>query len=127
MNSRATLTIGAVLLALATLCGALGAHALATRLPPERLHVWDTAARYHFLQSLGLLVIGLCLRAQPAALLRGAAALMVAGVLLFSGSLYALALGAPDALGFLTPFGGLAWIAAWLLFAAGIWRQQIKE
>jgi uncharacterized membrane protein YgdD (TMEM256/DUF423 family) len=72
-------------------------------------------------------VIGLCLRAQPAALLRGAAALMVAGVLLFSGSLYALALGAPDALGFLTPFGGLAWIAAWLLFAAGIWRQQIKE
>lgn len=127
MNSRATLTTGAVLLALATLCGALGAHALAARLPPERLHVWDTAARYHFLQSLGLLVIGLCLRVQPTTLLRTAAALMVAGVLLFSGSLYALALGAPDVLGFLTPCGGLAWIAAWLLFAAGVWRQPIKE
>lgn len=127
MNSRATLTIGAVLLALATLCGALGAHALATRLPPERLHVWNTAARYHFLQSLGLMVIGLYLRAQPAAALHGAAALMVAGVVLFCGSLYALALGAPAALGLVTPLGGLAWIAAWLLFAAGVWRQQSKE
>ena len=127
MNSRATLTIGAVLLALATLCGALGAHALAARLPPERLHVWDTAARYHFLQCLGLLVIGLCLRAQPTALLRAAAVLMVAGVFLFSGSLYALALGASPVLGFLTPVGGLAWIAAWLLFAAGIWRRPITE
>lgn len=127
MNSRATLTTGAVLLALATLCGALGAHALATRLPPERLHVWDTAARYHFLQSLGLMVIGLYQRAQPAAALHGAAALMVAGVVLFCGSLYALALGAPAALGPFTPLGGLAWIAAWLLFAAAVGRQQSKE
>ena len=127
MNSRATLTTAAVLLALATLCGALGAHALAARLPPERLHAWDTAARYHFLQSLGLMVIGLCLRARPAAALRGAAALLVAGVALFCGSLYALALGAPAALGLLTPLGGLAWIAAWLLFAAGVWRQRSKE
>ncbi|HYM28965.1 MAG TPA: DUF423 domain-containing protein [Steroidobacteraceae bacterium] len=127
MNSRTTLTTGAVLLALATLCGALGAHALAARLPPERAHLWDTAARYHFLQSLGLMVIGLCLRAQPAAALRGAAALMVAGVVLFSGSLYALALGAPAAFGLLTPLGGLAWIAAWLLLAIGVWRQQARE
>ncbi len=127
MNSRTTLTTAAVLLALATLCGALGAHALAARLPPERLHVWDTAARYHFMQSLGLAVIGLCLRAQPVVALRGAAALMVAGTVLFSGSLYALALGAPAALGLFTPLGGLAWIAAWLLFAAGVWRPQSKE
>jgi uncharacterized membrane protein YgdD (TMEM256/DUF423 family) len=92
--------------------------------------VWDTAVRYHFFQALGLIGVGLALRglegaaaAAPAArALRTAAALIVAGVILFCGSLYALALGAPRALGALTPLGGLAWIAAWLLFAWGVWR-----
>jgi uncharacterized membrane protein YgdD (TMEM256/DUF423 family) len=59
---------------------------------------------------------------RAAGVLRAAAALIVSGVVLFSGSLYALALGAPRALGILTPLGGLAWIAAWLLFAWGVWR-----
>jgi len=118
------------LLALATACGAFGAHALKGQLPPERLQVWETAVRYHFFQSLGLIGVGLTLRAlesgaamlRAAGVLRAAAALIISGVVLFSGSLYALALGAPRALGVLTPLGGLAWIAAWLLFAWGVWR-----
>jgi uncharacterized membrane protein YgdD (TMEM256/DUF423 family) len=119
-----------VLLALATVCGAFGAHALKGLLPAERLQVWDTAVRYNFFQALGLIGVGLTLRAleggagvsRSAAALRAAAALIVSGIILFSGSLYALALGAPRAFGVLTPLGGLAWIAAWLLFAWGVWR-----
>jgi len=119
-----------VLLALATACGAFGAHTLKGHLPAERLQLWETAVRYHFFQALGLIGVGLTLRAleggagvsRGAAALRAAGALIVSGIILFSGSLYALALGAPRALGVLTPLGGLAWIAAWLLFAWGVWR-----
>ena len=128
--SARTLALAGVLLALATVCGAFGAHALKSHLAPERLQVWDTAVRYQFFQGLGLLGVGLAWRllgsgvatARAATALRAAAVLIGAGVLLFSGSLYALALGAPRALGVLTPLGGLAWIAAWLLFAWGVWR-----
>ena len=120
--SGRVLALAALLLALATACGAFGAHALKSQLPPERLQVWDTAVRYHFFHALGLLGVALTLRSLDSGALRVAAALIVAGIVLFSGSLYALALGAPRALGALTPLGGLAWIAAWLLFAWGAWR-----
>ena len=130
MSSTRALAAAGVLLALATVCGAFGAHALKGQLSAERLQLWDTAVRYHFFQALGLIGVGLTLRLveggsgmpRAAGALRAAAALIVSGVVLFSGSLYALALGAPRALGVLTPLGGLAWIAAWLLFAWGVWR-----
>jgi len=122
VSSGRTLALAGVLLALATACGAFGAHALRGQLAPERLQVWDTAVRYHFFHALGLLGVALTLRSLDSGALRVAAALIVAGIVLFSGSLYALALGAPRALGALTPLGGLAWIAAWLLFAWGAWR-----
>ena len=121
MTSSRTLAIAGLLLALATACGAFGAHALRNQLAPERLQLWDTAVRYQFFQALGLLGVGLALRSLDVGALRAAAALIVAGVILFSGSLYALSLGAPRALGVLTPFGGLALIAGWLLFAFGVW------
>jgi uncharacterized membrane protein YgdD (TMEM256/DUF423 family) len=128
--SGRALAVAGVLLALATAFGAFGAHALKGQLPAERLQLWDTAVRYHFFQSLGLIGVGLTLRAlegaptilRAAPTLRAAALLIVSGIVLFSGSLYALALGAPRPLGVLTPLGGLAWIAAWLLFAWGVWR-----
>ena len=130
MSSTRALAAAGVLLALATVCGAFGAHALKGQLSAERLQVWDTAVRYHFFQALGLIGVGLTLRvleggagvSRADGALRAAAALIVSGIILFSGSLYALALGAPRALGVLTPLGGLAWIAAWLLFAWGVWR-----
>jgi uncharacterized membrane protein YgdD (TMEM256/DUF423 family) len=123
VNSARTLAAAGVLLALATACGAFGAHALKTQLAPERLQLWETAVRYQFFQALGLLGIGLTLRVIPAAALRAAAALMLAGVVLFCGSLYALSFGGPRLLGALTPLGGLAWIGGWLMFAYGAWRH----
>ena len=124
MNSARALAAAGLLLALATVCGAFGAHSLKGQLSPERLQLWETAVRYHFFQALGLMGVGLTQRALEggAGMLRAAGALIVGGIFLFAGSLYALALGAPRALGVLTPLGGLAWIAAWLLFAWGVWR-----
>jgi uncharacterized membrane protein YgdD (TMEM256/DUF423 family) len=122
VTSGRALALAGVLLALATMCGAFGAHALKPHLAPERLQLWDSAVRYHFFQALGLLGVGLALRSVDSGALRAAASLIAAGVVLFSGSLYALSLGAPRALGVLTPLGGLAWIGGWLVFAWGAWR-----
>ena len=123
MSSGRALAVAGLLLALATACGAFGAHALKGQLTPERLQLWDTAVRYQFFQSLGLIGVGLVLRSLDSGPLRAAAMLIVIGVVLFSGSLYALSLGAPRALGVLTPLGGLTWIGGWLLFAYATWRH----
>ncbi len=119
--SRWILAAAGLLLAAATVLGALGAHALSARLPPDRLRVFDTAVRYHFYHALGLLAIGLAARADSA-LVRWAAALIIAGIVLFSGSLYALSFGAPRGIGVVTPVGGVLLITAWVLFAAGALR-----
>ena len=126
MNSSRTLAIAGLLLALASVCGAFGAHAWRGQLAPERLQLWDTAVRYQFFQSLGLVGVGLALRSIDTRMLRAAAALIAAGVVLFCGSLYGLGLGAPRLVGVLTPLGGLAWIGGWLLFAWGAWRHQAR-
>jgi uncharacterized membrane protein YgdD (TMEM256/DUF423 family) len=122
VNSGRTLALAGLLLALATACGAFGAHALKSQLAPDRLQVWETAVRYHFFQSLGLLAVGLALRGIDNGAVRAAAALIALGIVLFCGSLYALALGGPRLLGMVTPLGGLAWIAGWLCFAWGVLR-----
>jgi uncharacterized membrane protein YgdD (TMEM256/DUF423 family) len=122
-QGRWALTAAGVLLALATGAGALGAHTLKSHWAPERLDVYDTAVRYQFYHSLGLLGIGLVLRASDLGALRAAAMLIVAGIILFCGSLYALTLGAPRIIGAVTPLGGLALIAGWAAFAYGIWRS----
>jgi uncharacterized membrane protein YgdD (TMEM256/DUF423 family) len=127
VTSGRALALAGVLLALATACGAFGAHFLQGHLAPEWLQVWDTAVRYHFFQSLGLLGVGLTLRTLDAAALRAAAVLIAGGVVAFSGSLYALALGAPRTVGVLTPLGGLAWIAGWLLFAWGVGAHGTRD
>jgi len=123
VTSARTLAAAGLLLALATACGAFGAHSLRTTLAPARLELWETAVRYQFLQSLGLIGVALVLRSCDSAPLRAAAALIIVGVVLFCGSLYALSLGAPRAVGAFTPLGGLAWIAGWLAFAWGAWRS----
>jgi uncharacterized membrane protein YgdD (TMEM256/DUF423 family) len=126
VNSSRTLAIAGLLLALASVCGAFGAHAWRGQLAPERLQLWDTAVRYQFFQSLGLVGVGLALRSIDTRMLRAAAALIAAGVVLFCGSLYGLSLGAPRLVGVLTPLGGLAWIGGWLLFAWGAWRHEAR-
>ena len=124
MSSGRVLAVAGLLLALATVLGAFGAHALKAQLAPDRLQVYETAVRYHFLHALGLLGIGLTLRFVPTAPVRWAAILVLVGVVLFSGSLYALTFGAPaSVLWPVTPLGGLALIAGWISYAVGLWRS----
>ncbi|HEY6483892.1 MAG TPA: DUF423 domain-containing protein [Steroidobacteraceae bacterium] len=123
VDGRKTLALAGVLIALATLLGAFGAHALKTQLSADQLQVYDTAVRYQLLNALGLLAIGVLLRSIDSDGLRWSALLVLAGILLFSGSLYLLTFGAPRLLGILTPLGGVLLLAGWLLFAAAMLRH----
>ncbi|HEY2401347.1 MAG TPA: DUF423 domain-containing protein [Steroidobacteraceae bacterium] len=123
MDARKTLATAGALIALATVLGAFGAHALKAHLSPDKLAVYETAVRYHFIHALGLLVIGVLLRSADGELLRWSATLVLVGIILFSGSLYLLTFGAPRLLGVVTPLGGLALIGGWGLFAVTMWRQ----
>src|SRR5262245_163492 len=111
--------IGAVLLALAVGLGAFGAHGLRSRLDAYSMGLWEKAVFYHFVHALGLLVVALLPRTRTFAETAASNVcwLLFAGVLIFSGSLYALALTAVPTLGAITPIGGLAFLAAWLLLA----------
>lgn len=124
MNARWCLMSAAVALALAVSMGAFGAHALKARLAADALAVYQTAVQYHFWHALGLVVVGLLWQQHPQwALLGWVAWLLLAGIVLFSGSLYALALTGMRGLGAITPIGGSAFIAAWLLLAHIVWRE----
>ena len=124
-DARWILTAGGLLIAAATVLGALGAHTLQTRLAPERLQVYETAVRYHFYHALGLLAIGLAARVADSRLIRPAAILVIAGIILFSGSLYALTFGAPRLTGVITPVGGVALILGWIVFAVAVQRGTL--
>lgn len=111
--------IGSAALALAVMLGAFGAHALRGRLDAYFIDVYERAVFYHFIHALGLLVVGMMPRAG---ILSDSAAtwvslLLLGGIVIFCGSLYALAITGVRALGAITPIGGLAFIAAWLLLA----------
>lgn len=95
--------------------GAFGAHALKARLAADSLAVYQTAVQYHFWHALALLGVALAWpHFSDHAWLRASGWLFAAGLLLFCGSLYALALGAPRQLGLVTPFGGAAFVLGWL-------------
>jgi uncharacterized membrane protein YgdD (TMEM256/DUF423 family) len=123
MDARKTLAVAGALIALATILGAFGAHALKAHMTQDKLLVYETAVRYHFIHALGLLAIGVLLRSADGEMLRWSVTLLVVGIALFSGSLYWLTFGAPRWVGIVTPVGGLALIAGWMLFAATMWRQ----
>ena len=110
---------GAVLLALAVMIGAFGAHALQDRLDAYSKGIYETGVMYHFFHALGLLVVSFLPRIGALSESRAAwvCGLLLAGVILFSGSLYGLALSGVRMLGAVTPLGGVAFIAAWLLLA----------
>ena len=117
--------LGSVAMLLAVAMGAFGAHALKELLPAERMAVYQTAVNYHVYHALGLLAIGaLALRIPDAAWLRAAGLLMGSGLLLFSGSLYALALSGVRGLGAITPLGGVAFLLAWLALALAVFRSD---
>jgi len=123
MSARLSLSLAALLLFAAVGLGAFGAHALKARLAPDMQAIWQTAVQYHAWHALGLLALGLFTMQRPEAPGASLAAwLFVAGIVLFSGSLYALALSGVRGLGAVTPFGGVAFLAGWLAFAWAAWR-----
>ncbi len=108
---------------LSVAAGAFGAHALKARLPPDLLAVFETGARYQMYHALAIVLVALLqARGAPTALLAWSGWLFVAGTVLFSGSLYVLALSGMRWWGAVTPLGGLAFLGGWLLLALAGFR-----
>lgn len=116
------LLCGAVYGLLGVALGAFGAHALRTRLSPDLLAAWKTGVEYQFYHALALLLLGLLARQVETPLLTVAGAGFALGILLFSGSLYALALTGMRPLGAITPLGGLLFLVGWGGLIAAVWR-----
>ncbi len=119
------LVAAAVLGGLGVALGAFGAHVLKPVLPLQVMTIFETAVRYHLFHTLALLGTALLLEQHPrqARALRWTAWLFLAGIVLFSGSLYGVSLSDLRLFRWLTPLGGLAWVAAWVLLAVTFWRQ----
>ncbi len=115
---------GAVFALIGVAAGAFGAHSLKTVLAPDMLAVFDTAVRYQMYHALGLFVVGWALTQANHAGFRFAGWLFIGGILLFSGSLYALSLTGIRWLGAVTPLGGVAFLAGWGLLAWGCWSHR---
>jgi len=111
--------IGAVFLALAVITGAFGAHGLKDKLDAYSMSVWEKAVFYHFIHAMGVLVVSLLPRTGtfPLSAASTVCWLLTAGILVFSGSLYLLAVTGVHTLGAITPIGGVCFIAAWLVLA----------
>jgi len=111
--------VAAILLALAVAIGAFGAHGLRGRLDAYSMDIYERAVLYHFIHALGLLIVSTLPR--PSQLVCW---LLLTGIILFSGSLYILAVTGIKTLGAVTPFGGLSFIAAWILLAISAARKS---
>lgn len=115
------LSIGAVNAALAVMLGAFGAHGLKENVSAELLDIFQTGVQYHFYHALGMLAVGIIAYHLPeSGFLKWSGWLMLAGILLFSGSLYLMTFTGARWLGAVTPFGGTAFIAAWILLAIAV-------
>jgi uncharacterized membrane protein YgdD (TMEM256/DUF423 family) len=124
MNARLALTLAGIFMFAAVGLGAFGAHALKAHLDPAMTAVWQTAVQYHAWHALALLGVGSVMLQWPGR--RGlavAAWLFAAGIALFAGSLYAVALTGVHGLGMITPFGGVAFLAGWAVLAWTAWRS----
>lgn len=104
--------------------GAFGAHGLKTKLAADMLQVYQTGVEYHFYHALGILLIGVIAGFYPnASGVQWAGWALFVGILLFSGSLYVLALSGIKWLGAITPIGGLAFIIGWVMLVVSLYRQ----
>jgi len=117
------LLAGSLNMLLAVALGAFGAHGLKGRVTPEMLSAWQTGVLYHLAHALGLLLVAVLTHLLPqASLLRPAGWTMLAGAVLFSGSLYLMVLTGTRQLGMITPLGGVAFLVAWGLIALSALR-----
>lgn len=126
--SRFFIVMGAIFAALSVMLGAFGAHALSEQLVGRSADVWQTAVQYQFFHSIGLIIIGiLLLLLTTPKLFRLAGFLFLIGTILFSGSLYLIALLSVKNLGLVTPLGGLFFIVGWiLLICAALLSTRIR-
>ena len=122
MNDRQVVVAASLNLFIAVAAGAFGAHALKGALPPEMLATWQTAVSYQTTHGLGMMGIALLMGRFGTILLSRAAFFMLIGIILFSGSLYLLALTGQREFGILTPFGGAAFLLAWLMVMRAAWK-----
>ncbi|MEX2572466.1 MAG: DUF423 domain-containing protein [Gemmatimonadota bacterium] len=114
--------VGSLLALLAVAAGAFGAHALRERLSEDLLAVFETGARYHMYHALALLAAGWAVNQWSGAYATAAGWLFIVGIVIFSGSLYVLALTGVRWLGAITPIGGAAFLVGWLCLALAAWR-----
>lgn len=123
MTERQLVIAASLLLLTGVGAGAFGAHALKRLLTPELLPIWQTAVLYQLIHGVGILAIAALGARFSSPLLAYAATLMMAGTLVFSGSLYVLVLSGTKWLGAITPLGGLAFIVAWAMVALAAYRS----
>lgn len=126
MLDRHLIASGAFLMLLAVAFGAFGAHALKPHLSADMLAIWHTAVLYQMVHALGCIACGILMprdsqRSKSIALAGG---LMLTGILIFSGSLYLLALTGQRWLGAVTPIGGVAFFAAWGILGWAVWKGE---
>ncbi|MFV8826269.1 DUF423 domain-containing protein [Alkalihalobacterium sp. APHAB7] len=117
------IVLGSIAAALGVALGAFGAHGLEGRLTEHYIKIYQTGVQYHMYHALGLTLIGLIsLKGVESSLVHWAGWLIVLGIILFSGSLYVLAITGISKLGMITPLGGVAFIAGWVLLAISMFR-----
>jgi uncharacterized membrane protein YgdD (TMEM256/DUF423 family) len=121
-TARLFLTLGALIGFLSVAFGAFGAHMLRDQLSPHMFEIYNKAVHYQMLHALALLFSGLLMNLAPSRSLRWAGSCFLLGILLFSGSLYALSLSGIHTLGAITPLGGLSFLTGWLLLAIAGWN-----
>jgi uncharacterized membrane protein YgdD (TMEM256/DUF423 family) len=124
---RPFLILGALFAGFGVAAGAFGSHGLREVLAPDRLAIFETGVRYQMYHALALLALGVLLARDDRPLFRHAAWSFVIGIILFSGSLYVLALTGMRWSGAITPLGGVAFLVGWVLVVAGALRKPPKN
>lgn len=127
-HARSILITGAALAFVGVALGAFGAHALKARLAADMLAVYQTGVQYHLAHAIGIVLVGILVQMVPASKwLPMAAWTMTAGIIIFSGSLYLLSVTGLRMLGAVTPLGGIAFLAAWLMVAIGVVKANAAK
>ncbi|AET61196.1 DUF423 domain-containing protein [Paenibacillus terrae] len=118
---KVLLLLGCIMMFLAVVLGAFGAHALKKRLSADMMSIFQTGIQYHIAHGLGLILLGVVAgNWVHSSLIVTAGWVMLAGILLFSGSLYALSLSGLKKLGAITPIGGVAFLTSWVLVIVAV-------
>lgn len=117
------LLLGCIMAALSVALGAFGAHGLEGRISPKMLEVWKTGVTYQMFHAGGLFVVALLMDKMQSSLVSTAGWFMVAGIILFSGSLYALSTTGMKFFGPITPLGGVAFIVGWVLLGTAVIKE----